>query len=369
MRVSFAFVVLVATTGVAAAYPQFQLSTGADRCTACHLSPAGGGLLNDYGRNEAGETISRGGDGRFLHGIWEPPAWLLLGVDLRAASAVKRQEAETELLAFPMQTDLYVRAGGESISFSLTAGLRGGARDPQPPLVERLTSREHYVMYERSSGTYVRAGRFFPVFGLRSQDHTAYVRRYLGFHTLEEPYGIAGGHHGTASELHVSAFVPRPIEFLGSGVRAKGFAAYYERRLLEDTAAVAVQTRLALSDIDTRAVVGLVGKRWFSGAGVLVLAELDLQHQAFADEIGPSRQQVAAYLGASKLVAPGWMVGAAVQHWQPDLRQRSARDALEVNVQFFPVAHLELHLLVRGQGSGGFDEPGLLSLLQLHYYL
>ncbi len=136
-----------------------------------------------------------------------------------------------------MQTDLYLRAGGERVSFNLTAGMRGGARDPQPPFVERLVSREHYLMYERESGTYVRAGRFFPIYGIRSQDHTAYVRRYLGFHTLEEPYGIAAGTFGDTWEGHLSAFVPRPIDFLGSGVKARGAAAYVARRLLDDTAA------------------------------------------------------------------------------------------------------------------------------------
>ena len=63
------------------------------------------------------------------------------------------------------------------------------------------------------------------------------------------------------------------------------------------------------------------------------------------------------------------MVGAAVHHWHPDLRLRSARDAFEVNVQYFPRAHFELHLLTRVSGEGDFETPSLLSLLQLHYYL
>ncbi|MBA3503987.1 MAG: hypothetical protein H0T65_26740, partial [Deltaproteobacteria bacterium] len=238
-------------SGRADAYPQFQLSTGTDRCSACHFSPAGGGLINDYGRDEAGSTISAGGDGRFLHGAWTPPSWIQLGVDARGALGVKYRE-EREVIAFPMQLDVYVRAGGERISFNLTAGLRGTARDPSPPFVEKLASREHYLMYQAESGSYVRVGRFFPVHGIRSQDHTAYVRRYLGFHTLEEPYGAAAGMFGTSWEAHVSAFVPRPVEILGSGVKAKGITAYYERRFMDDTAALAVQTRIASSSADSR---------------------------------------------------------------------------------------------------------------------
>lgn len=364
--------VLLVSLGAAStahAYPQFQLATGTDRCLGCHVSPAGGGLLTDFGRDEAGSTISRGGDGRFLHGAWTPPAWLQLGLDLRGAGFVRARERDTETVAFPMQADVYVRAGGEQLSFNVTTGLRGGARDPQPPLVERLVSREHYAMYQRESGSYVRAGRFFPVFGIRSQDHTAYVRRYLGFHTLEEPYGLGGGVFGESWEAHVTAFVPRPVDFLGAGVKARGVAAYYERRLLDDTAALAAQARVAASPDDTRVTAGVVGKRYFAAAELLVLAELDLQRQAFDVATSPTRYQLAGYLGASRFVTTGVMVGAALHRWQPDLRLRAARDAFEVNVQYFPRAHLELHLLARVAAAGDYDDAGLLTLLQLHYYL
>ena len=371
MRVTALLVlVIVAAASRAEAYPQWQLSTGAERCTACHESPAGGGLINDFGRSEAGDTISRGGDGGFLHGLWEPPAWLQLGADLRLAGGLRYQEPSRETLLFPMQADVYVRAGTDALSLNVTGGLRGAARDPSPPLVERLASREHYVMWKPKLGAYVRAGRFFPVFGLRSQDHTAYVRRYLGFHTLEEPYGVAAGLARGEWEAHASLFAPSPVRRLGSGVEATGAALYYERRLLDATALLAGQARVAISDDDGRALVGVVGKRWFEGAGLMVMAELDLQRQWFDAARGPTRYQLAGYLGASKEVVHGVQVGAALQRWQPDLSLRSARDAFELNVQYFPVAHVELHLLGRASAVGNdLDDPGLLALLQLHYYL
>ena len=62
---------LLLSAGRAEAYPQFQFSTLNSRCQNCHFSPVGGGLINEYGRSEAGDTISRGGDGSFLHGLWK----------------------------------------------------------------------------------------------------------------------------------------------------------------------------------------------------------------------------------------------------------------------------------------------------------
>lgn len=362
-----ALLCLLVLAGTAHAYPQFQLTTGTNTCSTCHFSPAGGGLINDYGRDEAGSTISRGGDGRFAHGAWTPPTWLQLGVDLRGVALLKVREPDTDPAIFPMQTDLYIRAGGERFSFYATLGSRS-TRAPSPPIQERLASREHYFMYERPSGTYVRAGRFFPVFGIRSQDHTSYVRRFLGFANLEEPYGVGAGKVDAAWEAHVSAFVPRPVEFLGAGIKASGIAAYYERRMWEDTAAIATQARVAVSELETRVTLGAIGKRFMPEAEVLLLGEVDVQRQSFEDA-GATRWQIASYLAASKFVARGWMVGAAVHHWHPDLTLRSARDAFEINVQYFPRAHFELHLLTRVSGEGDFETPSLLTLLQLHYYL
>jgi hypothetical protein len=192
MRLILAVCVLL-VSGSAGAYPQFQLSLGVDRCESCHLSPAGGGLLTAYGRDEAGSTISRGGDGAFLHGAWEPPEWLALGGDFRFATADRFVADDNELLAFPMQADVHLRAMTNRFAFAFTAGVRGQSRDPQmteaPVLFERLTSREHYVAYTRDEAS-IRVGRFFPVFGLRLADHTAYVRRYLGMNLQEESYAV-----------------------------------------------------------------------------------------------------------------------------------------------------------------------------------
>src|SRR4029079_12440958 len=62
----------------AAAYPQFQFSSGTTRCGQCHVEPGDTCVINDWGRGEAGDTISRGGDGAFLHGLWTPPSWVAL---------------------------------------------------------------------------------------------------------------------------------------------------------------------------------------------------------------------------------------------------------------------------------------------------
>ena len=368
MRLSLLIVVTVAVaTRTAAAYPQFQFSLGEERCSACHLAPSGGGLINDYGRDEAGSTISRGGDGRFLHGLWTPPSWLALGGDERFALGDKQLAGRNERLAFPMQLDIYARVTADHLSFAITAGVRGAARDPTPPLFERLTSREHYVAYDRGDYS-VRVGRFFPVFGLRLADHTAYVRRFLGFGLLEEPYAFEASQLGDHSETYVTGFVPQPLDLLGAGYRAKGVAVSHERRFAEDRALLGGQARVAVSPDESRLTLGSFGKWWMREAELLWLAELDGQRQWF--DHGPGRNQVAGYLAAAKWLTRGVLVTGALHVWDPDIALRaSSRAAAELDVQYFPRAHIEVHLLTRGSGQGNnFDAPGFLALLQLHYY-
>lgn len=370
MRLILALAIVGLAAAPAAAYPQFTLALGSDRCTACHFSPAGGGLLTDFGRDEAGDTLSGRGDGRFAHGAWTPPSWLALGADVRLAAGAKQLDAqERELFAFPMQADTYARIAVSRVSLNVTLGLNGAARsraDGANPF-NYVISRQHYLMFESGSTT-VRAGRFFPVFGVRTQDHTAYPRRYLDQGTLEEPYALEVGASGKGWDGHVAGFVGNPIPYTGAGARASGATAYVERQA--EAMIVAGQARYAQTADDRRVAVGGVGKYWLAGPKLLAIGELDLERQSFQGG-GPTRYQLLAFAQLTRMFMPGYMIGATVQRWDPDLSLRGAsRNALQLDAQMFPWAHVELHLLTRIEATGGdTTHPDLLALLQLHYYL
>jgi hypothetical protein len=376
MRLTLVILWLVASVAVAEAYPQFQLSLDG-QCGTCHLSPAGGGLISAYGRDEAGNTISRGGDGRLLHGAWDAPDWLAIGGDYRFAAGGRRmivqragvEDVQTQRLVFPMQADIYLRAMKGGFAFALTAGLRGQSQEAhRPAFVESLVSREHYAAYAWEAHQ-VRAGRFFPVFGLRLHDHTAFVRRHMGWNLLEEPYALEYAHYGEKTELHVAAFTPPPVPILATGLQPTGVTAHVERRVSERAIAGA-QARVGIGPLESRYTVGAIGKWWMPDAGLLWLAEFDVQRQTF-NEGGPGRTQLASYLGVSKWATRGVLVSGAVHTWEPDLALvRTLRQAFEVNVQYFAWAHVELHLLLRASAQGGsVEDPTYLSLLQFHYYL
>lgn len=354
----------------AAAYPQFQPALGWGRCSACHFSPAGGGLLNDVGRDEAGGTLSGRGDGKFLHGAVDLPSWIQLGGDLRMALLAKQLAGrDPTLLAFPMQADTYTRVAAGPISLNITLGLNGAARgrvEGATPLTY-LASRQHYVMYESESAT-VRAGRFFPVFGVRTQDHTAYPRRYLDQSTLEEPYALEVGVNGASWEGYIAGFVGNPIPLTGSGAKATGGTAYYERRF--GNSIVAGNARFAMTADDRRVLLGAIGKHWLEKPGLMLIGELDVQRQSFTGG-GTTRLQLLGFAQVTKMIMPGYMIGATAQRWDSDLSLGgAARNALQLDVQVFPYAHVELHLLTRLEATGDDTKhPNRLALLQLHYYL
>ena len=67
------------------------------------------------------------------------------------------------------------------------------------------------------------------------------------------------------------------------------------------------------------------------------------------------------------------MAQVMFERWDPDLAVKGvARSAVDLELQVFPTAHVELSLFGRLQiiGSGRDDgDPSQVLLLQVHYYL
>src|SRR5690349_22962102 len=189
MRALVVGVVLAATAAVAHAYPQYQLGHE-QTCSACHLNPAGGGLLDGMGPLTAEDEATWGGNPAFLHGAIDLPDWLLVGGDLRAAGGVSNN-GETSPALFPMQVETYAAVHKNSITAYATVGAAVPKEDEK---INALLLREHWVMYRTADGAdpgyYVKAGRFMPTFGLRQAEHIIYTRRYGGTPLYGETYGI-----------------------------------------------------------------------------------------------------------------------------------------------------------------------------------
>jgi hypothetical protein len=176
----------------AEAYP-WMIRHGYAQCGNCHADPAGGGLLNPYGRAQ-GEILMRmrygapadTEPGPLAEPVWgllpELPRALLVGGAVRWARVQRLPlGGETDGRFILMQGDAlaqykvwrlranasvgYVTEGGNA------AAVTGGVDD-------KVVSRVHWVGVDlgRSDEVLVRAGRMNVPFGIRSIEHTMFPR-------------------------------------------------------------------------------------------------------------------------------------------------------------------------------------------------
>ena len=187
---------LLLVAGQAAAEPMF-LSKDFPRCTSCHFSPTGGGLLNDFGRTmshtvlptfpaaSGADATAPDGEQAFLYGaLGDALGDARLGVALRPSHlrfGFPGGSADRNLL---MQADLQAAYRRGALTLYADIG-----RHPEGDGGE-LGSYEHWVSYQAASGLTVRAGRFLPAYGVKLADHTSFNRRTLGFGESDQVYGV-----------------------------------------------------------------------------------------------------------------------------------------------------------------------------------
>ena len=371
---------LVAVVGLAAggrraeSYPQYQLSRD-QTCTACHLSPAGGGLLNENGYNAADVGSQFSTAPEFMYGKLPTPSWLALGGDLRAAAG-DIHTPQNAVTVFPMQADLYVHASYAGISLQLTGGLRPAqwiTRNGTPAVLDRFWSREHYLMWQQddggSSGLYVRAGRFMPVFGLRLVEHVDYVRRHGGTPLYGETYAAAVEYVTPSWEAHATGFVADPL--IDAVVQDSGFAGYAEVRLNERLA-VGGEGMVAVTGGQATVRGGATAKLYLPSAELLLEGELQVAHQQVSG--GGAPNQVIGYVLASRALTGALLLDVGLGHYDENVAISGLdRDAVDLNLHWFVTSHLELVWQSRIEGIGiGASRGGPTSgwsLLHAHYRL
>jgi hypothetical protein len=367
LHIVIAFAVVALGRGVAAAYPQFHLSRDAS-CTSCHISPAGGNLLNENGLAVSETMSSFGTAPEFMYGAIPTPSWLVLGGDLRGAAGYLKTP-EDVVAAFPMQIEAYAQATFGRFAVHLNAGTR-------PPTVGNETAtifwaREHYLMWQEPIGEselYVRAGRFMPVFGLRLAEHTVYTRRYGGTPLYGDTYGVHGAFIGDRVEAHVTGFVEDP--FIDTVEKVSGGATLVEYRVAKN-AIVGGEAMIEVGDHDTKYRGGLIGKVYLEAADLLLQTELQYVLQKIEPVGAPN--QIVGYLMASRMLTPQILLDVGIGHYDSNIRiGRLDRDCLDINVHWFTTSHVELVLNSRLELIGwnqGNNDPGAYAILQAHYRL
>jgi hypothetical protein len=200
---------MVVIASTASAEPMF-LAKQYTRCTACHYSPTGGGLLTPYGRllshrelsttgataaaPAAGAEDDPHGEQAFLFGaLGDALGPVHLGLELRPSHLRVGFPGGHDDMNLLMNMDLIGAVQKNGWTAYATAGREpsnSAVRDGRTLTDPAFISYEHWVSYQRDDGFGVRVGRFIPAYGVRFSDHTAFTRIYLDFDRNDQVYGV-----------------------------------------------------------------------------------------------------------------------------------------------------------------------------------
>jgi hypothetical protein len=192
----FIFVFLILVGARAWSFPE-MVRHGYTQCTACHVSPTGGGILNAYGRELAAELLSTwsyDNESQFTHskvGADLAEKGILVGGDVRALQYRYKDPNGLTGQFFLMHAD--IQGAYETKTFTAVASV-GEVKDPISNLNKidfNATMYYGYLKFTDEVG--VRGGRFDPAFGINNPDHTIVTRNMLGspilqFDTFEATY-------------------------------------------------------------------------------------------------------------------------------------------------------------------------------------
>jgi hypothetical protein len=372
----------------AEAYP-WMIRHGYTGCATCHSDPSGGSLLTPYGRAQSELLLStRWGSeqteepskfSQQLLGMPLPDA-VLAGVDLRDAYMWNLANGEVvDHRALVMRTDAMaqVRLSRLRLYGSLGYARTASALQTQQAWVSRdaswgnVVSREHWVGLDVTDHVLVRAGRLMLPFGVRTIDHTLWVRSETQTDiNQEQQHGVSASYDGGKLRAEGMAILGN-YQISPDAYRERGFAGYVDFypkgtwSLGGSAKATHAATDLLLRRATTRQAYGLMG-RYRPLEALVLTGELDgllTNVDGGGNDVGHASMLQADLqllpgvhlVGVGETTSPGDGSGTAFGGW--------------FSAWWFPIAHTDVRLDVISRTLPGTSASVQTILLQGHIYL
>ena len=359
----------------ASAEPTF-LSKQYPRCTACHYSAAGGGLLTPYGRSLSREEISTfgrqgasgvpstgstAGEEGFLFGALSSESPLQLGLDVRPShlevDVPGRTIADRNFL---MNLDLQAawRRDRWTAYGSVGRAPAGGGGE--------LVSYEHWVAWQVSDSVSVRGGRFLPAYGVRFADHTSLTRARLDLAQDDQVYGLEVDVSTDRTLLQMSAGPGRADSLIDDdGRQAFTSSARFQFDLSPRMALAASTLHRAASDVAPRSTgtglsFGYAPARWLT-----TWTHADVQFQRL-DASG--RAYILANQTSVEALRGVWIRISPQLRWT-DTDPRSEIRRLVYGLDLYPRTHWHVNLSYYRDHLPFRGGRVRTLLAQLHLYL
>lgn len=250
-------------------------------CTACHVSPSGGGLMTTYGRSISKEVLSRWGaegEENVLHGAIQNESvinWINgsqdvgfnVGGNVRYIQQYLNSDVMERGRFFAMQRDLELAFKWNQWIVASTFGYRYFPNES-----DKFETRRYFLMYQPNEYVSFRAGRFLPIYGLMIADHYTDIRRGLQFDQGQERDNfevnlIKDSWSASLTYSQTPQKAGRPLD------KALAMQLNYA---FADTHRVGLNYWRSESDVSQRTILGLSGLFGFTPE-LYALSEVDLQ--------------------------------------------------------------------------------------------
>ena len=367
---------VLATWGADPAFaePTF-LSKQYPRCTACHYSASGGGLLTPYGRSLSREEIStfgRQGAGAepapgatgeegFLFGALSNESPFQLGLDIRPSQLrVGTPGREVNERNFLMTLDLQAAWQRDRWTAYGTVGRQPRGRGG------RLVSYEHWIAYQVREGVSVRGGRFLPAYGVRFADHTSFTRAGLQLAQDDQIYGVEVDVSTDRALLQVSAGPGRAESLIAGGGRgAFTSMGRFQFDLSPRTVVAASILYRGASTVDPASTGAGLSFGYAPAEWLTTWTHADVQHQEFGTGI---RSYIVANQTSVEAFRGVWLRVSPQMRWE-DGDPRGEIRRMVYGLDFYPRTHWHVNVSHYRDRLPYHGVRAQTLLAQLHLYL
>jgi|GEM_PF-1645673 len=317
------------------AYPTLARH-GYTTCTTCHYNPSGGGMLTSYGKYIAGELFGALNDSStalpYLKTPAEEPvfdAMLMTRVAQTYFDTPQVLRADFRKMQFDLEAG-FVRSGYQAIA---AVGPKLDAAIEGKEVPSTLTARRYWIGKVTLEYA-LRAGKFFPEYGIYYYNHNIPTRKGLYFNHNEEPFNIQFSKFTETFDFTIAAIKGAPdskLADMNGGVTTVSYKTGTKRFGISALRASSDEQRRTLS-YGPFAQVGF----WERG---YLLAELDAKQS-----VNAKGNQTNERLGFAEV---GWEVAKAVNPYTSADYYHNQTLATtvttpKIGLQVHPITHLEI---------------------------
>jgi hypothetical protein len=352
------------------------------RCGSCHTDPSGAGLLTSYGRDQSDQLLRMqygasdaepGKTSGFLWGILKEPSVLTLGGQFRPMFMelkVGKGSFGSQLIFMQadVQAELDLGHFRANASFGLAPTDGSGAS-----VAGSFISREHWAGYGfLNDALLLRAGRINLPFGIRSIEHTLFVRRATRTDLNDtQQHGVAVAYDGSGIRAELMAIAGN-YQIRPDAYRERGYSLTAEYAALDNLAigvsslATHAARDLYVKVANTRQAHGVL-VRYAPWRPLVFLGEGDVLVQKTSG--AASVTGLATLLQADVEPIQGLHFMVTGETYTPGKQAQSYGGWLGAAWFFAPHADLRLDFMQRSEIFGPARVPVTAAMAQAHVFL